>query len=154
MDRQIEVGRNGTAGAAHGFAVKGVHHRACRTHVLLGPSVDEVIGIGVECARENVRTHVGDQRNTGFGCARELGAENGVVRGVMQIARVRARGLKRGDAIVIGFLGRAYHIDGAKVFGFLDGFRRPRAGVNVCGFSSLRQQVCGCRVKSKARSTL
>ena len=38
--RQIEVGRNGAAGVAHGFAVKGIHHCTGGPHVLLGPGVD------------------------------------------------------------------------------------------------------------------
>ena len=115
-----------------------------RADVLLRAAVDHAVLRDVDDARQDVRRHVGDQRNPAR-VRRPLvfDAADGLVRAdvhVRRIVRELPRRLRRhvGEVLV---LRRRRDVDRAVLLRFLDRFLRPLAGVDVVGDFPLAKEV-------------
>ncbi len=156
-DLVVEHGRAQGTGMTQQVFANDVHDNAARADVFLRAGVDHAEARNIDWARENVRRHVGHQRNVAsFRDPTEFQAANGFVRCVVYVGRVfgqRPFVLARNGEVVVG-LGGGGNIDVTETRRFFDGFLRPDTGVDIVGGAAFRQQVQGNLSELLAGATL
>jgi hypothetical protein len=113
--------------------------------VFLRAGIDEAELLEVELAREDVAGHVANEGGRGVGIFLDLGAGDGFVGGDVDVGGVGGV-VQR---VVVGHVGGDFlggvgeDVDLAYLFGFLDGFAGPCAGVDVVGGLAGAEEVEG-----------
>ena len=134
MRAVVQHGWNWTIHLAESVLAHNSYGNTCGSEVLLCAGIYGVVFTEIDTARENIRTHIGDQRTRSVGILTDLGTINRVVACVVEIIHTFGNCIALGNESIVGILRRSYHIHLAEQARLLDGIGSPCTRVEESGF--------------------
>ena len=151
MGAIVEHSRDGALHFAENVFLNNYECHTGRSQVFLCTTIYKVVFWYINWAREDVAWHIGNQTHIHIGVFADFGSVDSVIGCDMEIVDICRNCVVLRNVSVIGFLWRSYHIYFAKELSFLNGFARPCASVEVCGFGF--EQVEGDHAELHACTT-